>query len=59
MIRTNDMNVTPQLVSRLFGVDAASVGVLGSQLSEVGRKLMSGSIPRADAKVATKAGWNL
>ena len=54
VIRTNDMNVTPQLVSRLFGVDAASVGVLGSQLSEVGRKLMSGSIPRADAKVATK-----
>ena len=24
------------------------------RLSEVGRKLMSGSIPRADAKVATK-----
>ena len=54
VVRTTDMNVTPQLLSRLFGIDTASVCVLGSQLGEVGKQLMEEEIPRADAKVATK-----
>lgn len=54
VVRTTDMNVTPQMLSRLFGIDTASVGVLDSQLGEVSKKLMDEEIPRVDAKVATK-----
>ena len=54
LVRTTDPNVTPALVSRLFGVDTASVGILDGQLGEGMRKLMEEEIPRADAVVATK-----
>ena len=54
IVRTTDPNVTPQLVNRLFGIDAASVGVLDSRLGDEYRKLVKSQIPRADALVATK-----
>ena len=54
IIRTTDPNVTSQMVSRLFGIDAASVGVLDNRLGEEYRKLVQNEIPRADALVATK-----
>ncbi len=54
LIRTTDPNVTPQLVSRLFGIDASSVAVLEGDLGETARKLGEEKIPRADAVVATK-----
>lgn len=54
IIRTTDPNVTSQMVSRLFGIDAASVGVLDNRLGEEYRKMVQNEIPRADALVATK-----
>lgn len=54
IVRSTDPNVTPQLISRLFGIDAASVGVLDDRLGEEYRKLTQTEIPRADALVATK-----
>ncbi len=54
LIRTTDPNVTSQMVSRLFGVDTASVGVLEGELGDVAKKLVGEKIPRADAVVATK-----
>ena len=54
IVRTTDPNVTPQLVNRLFGIDAASVGVLDNRLGDEYRKLVKSQIPRADALVATK-----
>lgn len=54
LIRTTDPNVTSQMVSRLFGVDTASVAVLEGQLGDVAKKLTEENIPRADAVVATK-----
>lgn len=54
IVRTTDPNVTSQLISRLFGVDTASVGILESRLGEEYRRLAKAEIPRADALVATK-----
>ncbi len=54
IVRTTDPNVTTQLISRLFGVDAASVGILESRLGDEYHKLVNKEIPRADALVATK-----
>lgn len=54
IVRTTDPNVTTQLVSRLFSIDTASVGILDSRLGQEYQKLTSGEIPRADALVATK-----
>lgn len=54
VIRTTDVNVTPQLVARLFGLETSSVGVLSAKLGDEAGKLMGQEIPRADAKVATK-----
>lgn len=54
IVRTTDPNVTTQLVSRLFGIDTASVGILDSRLGEEYQKLAQKEIPRADALVATK-----
>ena len=54
IVRTTDPNVTSQLISRLFGVDTASVGILDSRLGEEYRRLAKAEIPRADALVATK-----
>lgn len=54
LIRTTDPNVTPQMVSRLFGIDAASVGILDGELGDTSKKLLDETIGRADAVVATK-----
>ena len=54
IVRTTDPNVTSQLISRLFGVDTASVGILDSRLGQEYQKLTGTQIPRADAVVATK-----
>ncbi len=54
LIRSTDPNVTPQTVSRLFGIDAASVGTLEGEMGQLAHGLMGETIPRADAVVATK-----
>ena len=54
LVRTTDPNVTVGLVSRLFGVDSASVGVLDGSLGETAQKLTGENVPRADAVAATK-----
>ncbi len=54
LIRTTDPNVTAQMVSRLFGIDTASVGILEGELGDTAKKLMEENIPRADSIVATK-----
>ncbi len=54
IIRTTDPNVTAQTVSRLFGVDTASVGILDSRLGEEYKKLTCRQIPRADAAAAAE-----
>ena len=58
IVRTTDPNVTPQLVSRLFGIDTASVGVLDSRLGSEYQKLVKNEIPRADAWWPPRAAWN-
>lgn len=54
LVRTTDPNVTASLVSRLFGIDTASVGILDGQLGQEAERLTSEVIPRTDAVVATK-----
>lgn len=54
LVRTTDPNVTVSLISRLFGIDSASVGILDGQLGEAARKLTQETAPRADAVAATK-----
>lgn len=54
LVHTTDVNVTPQLLSRLFGIDASTVGVLEGHLGDVSQELMRTQVDRADALVATK-----
>lgn len=54
VIRTNDPNVTPAFISRLFGIDAASVGVVDAALGDSAKEILEAETPRADAVVATK-----
>ncbi len=54
LIRTTDPNVTVQMMSRLFGVDTASVAVLEGELADTAKRLTEERVPRADAVVATK-----
>ncbi len=54
LVRTTDPNVTVNMVSKLFGVDTASVGILDGQLGETARQLLTSEPPRADAVAATK-----
>ncbi len=54
LVRTTDPNVAPSLVSRLFGIDTASVGILDGPLGEEAQKLTGQVLPRADAVAATK-----
>ena len=54
LIRTTDPNVTSQMVSRLFGIDANSVSILDGDLGDTAQRLLGERIRRADAVVATK-----
>ncbi len=54
LVRTTDPNVTVALVSRLFGIDSASVGILDAQLGDTANRLTLETDPRADAVAATK-----
>ncbi len=54
LVRTTDPNVTVTMVSKLFGVDPASVGILDGQLGDTARQLLTAEPPRADAVAATK-----
>lgn len=54
LVRTCDPNVTVAQVSRLFGVDSASVGILDGQLGDAAGQLLNADPPRADAVAATK-----
>ena len=54
LVRTADPNVSVAQVSRLFGVDPASIGILDGQLGDTARQLLESDPPRADALAATK-----
>lgn len=54
LVRTADPNVTAAQVSRLFGIDPASVGILDGSLGDTAGQLMKAEPPRADAAAATK-----
>lgn len=54
LVRTTDPNVTGALVSRLFGIDAASVSVLEGHTAATAQQLLEGTVARADALAATK-----
>ena len=54
VVRSTDVNITPQLVSRLFGIDVASVGVFSDSLADVYAELIRDNNHRDDAVVATK-----
>ncbi len=54
LVRTTDPNVTQALVSRLFSIDSASIGILDGQLGDAAHKLTQEDIARGDAVVATK-----
>ena len=54
LVRTTDPNITVAQMSRLFGVDQASVGILDGQLGDTARQLLESDPPRADAVAATK-----
>lgn len=54
VIRTTDPNVTPQFISRLFGIDQHSVAVLSDSLGNIYHDLVSKEKPRSDATIATK-----
>ncbi len=54
LVRTTDPNVTVGLVSRLFGIDSASVGILDGQLGDIAAGLTGEEPPRMDAVAATK-----
>ena len=54
LLRTTDPNVTPQMVSRLFGIDANSVSILDGEIGDISQKLLGERVRRADAVVATK-----
>ena len=54
LVRTMDPNVTVAMMTRLFGVDSASVGILDGQLGETAGRLLDDEPPRVDAAAATK-----
>lgn len=54
LVRSTDPNVTAGMLSRLFGVDPASVGILDAQLGDTAQRLMEDIQPRGDAAAATK-----
>ncbi len=54
LVRSTDPNVTAGMLSRLFGVDPASVGILDAQLGDTAQRLMEDIQPRSDAAAATK-----
>lgn len=54
LVRTSDPNVNATQVSKLFGIDSASVGILDGQLGDTARQLLTSEPPRADAVAATK-----
>ncbi len=54
LVRTTDPNVSASLVSRLFGIDTNSIGILDGQLGEEAGKLLEENVPRIDAVAATK-----
>lgn len=58
IVRTTDPNVTTQLVSRLFGIDTASVGILDSRLGEEYQKLAQKEIPGPTPWWPPRAAWN-
>lgn len=54
VVRSTDSNVTSQLISRLFGIDANYVRILPGNLAEEYRQLVQAETPRSDAVLATK-----
>ncbi|MBP3704811.1 MAG: hypothetical protein J6I98_04670, partial [Clostridia bacterium] len=54
LVRTTDANLTPQFISRMFGIDASAVRVIGADTDEACDKLLTETAGRVDAYAATK-----
>lgn len=54
ILRSADPNLTPQFVSRLFGIDATAVNVIGAGQDGPADHLVNDTADRVDAYVATK-----
>ncbi len=54
LVRSTDANLTPQFISRLFGIDASAVNVIGAEAGSDCDRLVTGTTGRADAYAATK-----
>ena len=54
LVRTADANLTPQFISRMFGVDTSAVRVIGADTDEACDALVKEPAGRVDAYTATK-----
>lgn len=54
ILRSADPNLTPQFISRLFGIDATAVNVIGAGQDGPADHLVNDTADRVDAYVATK-----
>ena len=54
LVRTTDANLTPQFISRMFGVDTSSVRVISADTDDACDALVHETAGRVDAYTATK-----
>ena len=54
LVRTTDANLTPEFVSRMFGIDHSAVRVIGADTDEACDALLREPAGRVDAYTATK-----
>lgn len=54
LVRTTDVNLTPQFLACLFGIDASTINVIGANTDSTCDALVTGTVGRVDAYVATK-----
>ena len=54
ILRSADPNLTPQFISRLFGIDATAVNVIGAGQDGPADHLVNDTADRVDAYAATK-----
>lgn len=54
LVRSTDANLTPVFLSRLFGIDASAINVIGASTDGACDRLVAQSADRVDAYAATK-----
>ena len=54
LVRSTDANLTPVFLSRLFGIDASAINVIGASTDGACDRLVTQSADRVDAYAATK-----